>query len=86
MGIRVHILFGPLLKGFIWTISNATLFLAINVLTQSVTFPISNCVPSVITLLIGVAFKEIRGLKNLILLAVICVMTILGSVLCGLSK
>jgi len=69
-----------------WTVSNWSFFLATNIMTQSITFPITNCVPSLITLVISIILKEIRGFKNLALTLVIGILTIIGSILCGLSK
>lgn len=74
------------LTGVLWTISNTAFFMATNTMSQSITFPITNCCPSVVTLFIALLFKEINGTKNFIWLFIILCMTIAGSVLCGISK
>ena len=76
-----------LVSGIMWGISNSSFFLANNALTQSTTFPIVSSGPSAVSALWGILlYKEIKGVKNLLILAVGFAFVLGGSILCGISK
>ena len=55
-------------------------------MSQAITFPISNCGPSTVAFFIALIYKEVKGLRNYLLIFSGIVVAIIGSVFCGLSK
>ncbi|XP_078683619.1 transmembrane protein 144-like isoform X2 [Branchiostoma floridae x Branchiostoma belcheri] len=75
-----------LLSGAMWGIAESAWFVANQRLQESVSFPIITTGPSLIVALWSVLyFREIKGTRNLLILAVAMVVTITGAVLTGLS-
>ncbi|XP_033112663.1 transmembrane protein 144-like [Anneissia japonica] len=73
--------------GVMWGIAQSGWFVANDILSTSVSFPIVTAGPTLIALLWGVFyFHEITGLKNYILLAVITVIIIAGTILTALAR
>ena len=69
-----------------WGIANVCFFFAVNALNQAVSFPISNSGPPIVASLWGIfLYKEIKGKKNFLLLLTGFTISIVGSVLTGLS-
>lgn len=54
-------------------------------LSMSISVPISNCGPSCVAFLVGVLYKEIKGIKNFLILMLGTLFALVGSILCGLS-
>ncbi|XP_067663549.1 transmembrane protein 144-like [Haliotis asinina] len=76
-----------LVSGLMWGVGTASWFIANKALSDPVSFPIISTVPMGISLLIGVlAFKEIKGRRNIIIVAVAMTFTIAGAVVAGVSK
>ena len=70
-----------------WGIANTAFFVANSALSQSIAFPIVASGPPVIATLYGIfLYKEIKGLRNYIILAFGFSFAIAGSTLCGFSK
>ncbi|KAL3320192.1 hypothetical protein Ciccas_001130 [Cichlidogyrus casuarinus] len=75
------------LSGVFWALATIGWFLANEALSVTITFPIITTIPCVIASAIGVTiFKEIRGRRNYLLLAIAAVFTISGVILTALSK
>ncbi|XP_046369877.2 transmembrane protein 144-like [Haliotis rufescens] len=76
-----------IVSGLMWGVGTASWFIANKSLSDPVSFPIISTVPMGISLLIGiVAFKEIKGCRNISIVAVAMTLTIVGAVVAGLSK
>ncbi|XP_059503303.1 transmembrane protein 144-like [Stegostoma tigrinum] len=74
-------------SGLLWGIANSAWFLANYFLGAVITFPLVTAGPAVISLTWGVFyFKEIKGLKNFIILGVVLAVAVTGTILIGLSK
>eukprot|EP00062_Callorhinchus_milii_P012011 gi/632958732/ref/XP_007895207.1/ PREDICTED: transmembrane protein 144 [Callorhinchus milii] len=74
-------------SGLLWGIANSAWFLANYYLSAVITFPLVTAGPAVISLTWGVFyFKEIKGARNFIILAVVLLVAITGTILIGLSK
>ncbi|XP_045202940.1 transmembrane protein 144-like isoform X2 [Mercenaria mercenaria] len=74
-------------SGLLWTGGTTCWFVANKVLSESVAFPIVTTGPAVVANLLGVlAFKEIKGFKNLLILVIGMGITITGALLAGFSK
>ena len=70
-----------------WGCGNSLFFLANNALTQAVTFPIASSGPCAISALWGIfLYKEIKGMRNFLILGLGYLFTVAGSILCGVSK
>ena len=69
-------------KGILWSIANFCYFLATNGLSQAITFPITNCGPSTVAFFIALIYKEVKGLRNYLLIFSGIVVAIIGSVFC----
>lgn len=75
------------ISGLLWTGGTTCWFVANKVLSESVAFPIVTTGPTVVANLLGViAFKEIKGFKNLLILVIGMGVTITGALLAGFSK
>ena len=69
-----------------WAIANIFYFLSLNAISQTVSFPISNSGPPIFSNIWGIfLYREIRGLKNFIILLGGFAFAITGSILCGVS-
>lgn len=76
-----------LLSGVMWAVATACFFVANEVLSEPVSFPIINTGPALIASGWGVLlFKEITGKKNLLILSFAFCLTISTGVLAGFSK
>ncbi|XP_067661380.1 transmembrane protein 144-like isoform X1 [Haliotis asinina] len=76
-----------LVSGLMWGVAGAGWFISNMALSDPVSFPIISTVPMGISLLIGVlAFKEIKGRRNIIIVVVAMTFTIAGAVVAGVSK
>ncbi|XP_071087417.1 transmembrane protein 144-like [Haliotis cracherodii] len=76
-----------IVSGLMWGVGTASWFIANKALSDPVSFPIISTVPMGISLLIGiVAFKEIKGCRNISIVAFAMTLTIAGAVVAGLSK
>ncbi|KAM4708192.1 transmembrane protein 144 isoform 2-T4 [Discoglossus pictus] len=74
-------------SGVLWAIANCCWFLANNYLSAVVSFPIITAGPGLVAALWGVVvFKEIKGKRNYLLLALAFVIIVSGSILTALSK
>ena len=70
-----------------WGIANAAWVVANTALSQAISFPIVSAGPCVIASLYGVIlYKEVQGSRNLLLLVGGFTFTIVGGILCGISK
>ncbi|KAM4809612.1 transmembrane protein 144 [Rhinophrynus dorsalis] len=75
------------ISGFLWAIANCCWFLANNYLSAVVSFPIITAGPGLIAALWGVlVFKEIKGLRNYLLLILAFCIILSGSLLTAFSK
>ncbi|XP_077135521.1 transmembrane protein 144 isoform X1 [Ranitomeya variabilis] len=75
------------ISGILWAIATCSWFLANNYLSAVVSFPIITAGPGLIAALWGVlAFKEIRGMKNYLLLILAFCIVLSGSLLTAFSK
>ncbi|XP_069833960.1 transmembrane protein 144 [Dendropsophus ebraccatus] len=75
------------ISGILWAIANCCWFLANNYLSAVVSFPIITAGPGLIAALWGVlVFKEIRGLRNYLLLILAFCIVLSGSLLTAFSK
>ncbi|VDD80037.1 unnamed protein product [Mesocestoides corti] len=75
------------LSGMLCIVGQAFWLVANEALQASITFPIAATLPGAIATLIGTIFyREVRGLRNYLKLAVALCFTLAGSVLTGLSK
>ena len=85
--IKVDIVLPGLLSGLMWGVATGCFFLANSTLSQAITFPIIATVPGMIAAFWGILmFKEIKGLRNFLILAVASSMTITGAIVTALSK
>jgi len=72
--------------GIMWAIAQTAFFVANEALMEAVSFPIITRFPGLITAALGVlVYKEIRGKRNLQILALAILITIIGGVLSALS-
>ncbi|KAM4051722.1 transmembrane protein 144 [Anomaloglossus baeobatrachus] len=75
------------LSGILWAIATCCWFLANNYLSAVVSFPIITAGPGLIAALWGVVvFKEIKGMKNYLLLILAFCIVLSGSLLTAFSK
>jgi len=75
------------ISGIMWGIAEVAWFVANRYLTPAISFPIVTSGPALIASLWGVVvFKEVRGTKNFMIMAVAYSLTITASVLAGFSK
>ncbi|XP_075468648.1 transmembrane protein 144 [Ascaphus truei] len=75
------------ISGFLWAIANCCWFLANNYLSAVVSFPIITAGPGLIAAMWGVfVFKEIKGLRNYLLLGLAFCIILPGSLLTAFSK
>nr|CAD2137480.1 unnamed protein product [Meloidogyne enterolobii] len=80
------LVFPSLLAGVLWAVAMLAWFLANDILSQAITFPINATLPGLIASLWSVFyFKEIEMEDLKLLLSAVCV-TIFGVTLVGLSK
>nr|XP_026696612.1 transmembrane protein 144 isoform X1 [Ciona intestinalis]XP_026696613.1 transmembrane protein 144 isoform X2 [Ciona intestinalis] len=76
-----------LISGGMWAIADIGWFAANQYLSEAVSFPIITTGPGIIASLWGIfVFKEVRGVRNFIIMAVAYCFTITGAVLAGFSK
>jgi uncharacterized membrane protein len=76
-----------ILGGLMWGIANVSFFQAANQLSQAITYPIGASGPTVVSNLVAILiFKEIRGLRNLLILGTGFVFTLSGIILVAMSK
>lgn len=76
-----------MLAGALCAIAFACNLIANEALSPAITFPISGTLPGALAALLGALFyREVRGTRNYITLAVALSLTAIGSVLTGLSK
>ncbi len=69
-----------------WGLANISYFLSNNVLSQAITFPISNSGPPIVANLWGIfLYKEVTGKKNFTFLLIGFTFAITGAIFCGLS-
>lgn len=80
-----ELIFPSLVTGWLWGIANTAYFIATDVLSQSVTFPIANSGPAVVAFILGLFYREIKGRKNLFILSAGLFIAIAGIICCGLS-
>jgi len=74
-------------SGVMWGIADSSWFVANSALSAAISFPIITTGPGVISALLGVfVFKEIRGVRNYVILLCACSCAIAGTVLVGISK
>jgi hypothetical protein len=74
-------------SGILWGIADICWFIANDALSPPISFPIITSLPAIIGALWGmIAFAEIRGRKNYIILSIAIFFAVSGSVLTGLSK
>lgn len=83
--IYPELVFPSLVTGWLWGIANTAYFIATDILSQSVTFPIANCGPVVVAFVLGLFYREIKGRNNLLLLLLGLLIAIAGVVCCALS-
>eukprot|EP01120_Amphizonella_sp_Union-15-10_P004194 TRINITY_DN14828_c0_g1_i1.p1 TRINITY_DN14828_c0_g1~~TRINITY_DN14828_c0_g1_i1.p1 ORF type:complete len:341 (-),score=29.99 TRINITY_DN14828_c0_g1_i1:33-1055(-) len=77
-----QLVFPGFVAGVLWAIGEGCFFLASNVLSFVVTFPIVSMGPGLVGIFWGVfVFREIRGLKNYMILVVVLFITA-GAVVC----
>ncbi|XP_046569095.1 transmembrane protein 144-like [Haliotis rubra] len=85
--VFLRVMVPGLVAGLMWGVGTASWFISNMVLSDPVSFPIVSTFPMGISLLIGVlAFKEIKGRRNIIIVVVAMTFTIAGSVVAGVSK
>uniref|UniRef100_A0A915BFZ6 Transmembrane protein 144 n=1 Tax=Parascaris univalens TaxID=6257 RepID=A0A915BFZ6_PARUN len=76
-----------LCAGCIWIVAQTSFFIANENLSQTVSFPIITMLPGCIASVWSIfVFREIRGTRNLRLLAIAIVITLCGALMVGLSK
>ena len=69
-----------------WSLANVCFYLSVNALSQAISYPISNSGPPIVASLWGVLlYKEIKGVRNLLILLAGFAVSITGAVLTGLS-
>ncbi|KAE8630063.1 hypothetical protein XENTR_v10000678 [Xenopus tropicalis] len=74
-------------SGILWAIATCCWFLANNYLSAVVSFPIITAGPGIIAAMWGVlVFKEIKGMRNYLLLVFAFCIVLSGSLLTGFSK
>ncbi|KAI1729269.1 transmembrane family of transporters domain-containing protein [Ditylenchus destructor] len=85
--VNGKIILPSFLAGLLWAIAQLAWFLANDLLSQAITFPINAMMPGVCAALWSVFyFKEIKGAKNLRLLVAAVLITVTGAALVGISK
>ena len=81
-----NILLPGIASGWMWACANICYFLATGILSQAISFPISQCMPPVVSTLWSIfVYKEIKGKINFILLGAGFVVAITASTLIGFS-
>ncbi|XP_062513953.1 transmembrane protein 144-like isoform X2 [Corticium candelabrum] len=76
-----------MVSGVLWAVADTSWFVANANLTQTVSFPIVATAPGVVSALWGVIlFREVKGLRNLLVLTLACCITVSGVILTALSK
>ncbi|MGH0166868.1 UNVERIFIED_CONTAM: hypothetical protein FKN15_013159 [Acipenser sinensis] len=74
-------------SGLLWAIANCCWFLANNYLSAVVSFPIITAGPGLIAAIWGVlVFKEVKGLRNYLVLIVAFCIVVTGALLTAFSK
>lgn len=71
--------------GWLWGIANTAYFIATDILTQSITFPLANSGPAVVAFILALLYREIKGRNNLLVLAFGLAVAIAGIICTGLS-
>lgn len=75
-----------IVSGIMWGIGDCGWFVANDALSEPVSFPIVTAGPAIIGALWGIFFKEITGLRNLLVVGVAICVTVAGSILTGFSR
>lgn len=84
--IYPQIILPGLISGWMWGVANVCYFLATNALNQAISFPISNCGPPIVASFWGIVlYKEIKGIRNLLILGTGFSVAIAASLLIGFS-
>lgn len=83
--IYPELVFPSLVTGWLWGIANTAYFISSDILSQTITFPITNTGPAVVAFILSLFYREIKGCKNLSTLAFGLFVAISGIICCGLS-
>ncbi|PIO72609.1 hypothetical protein TELCIR_05450 [Teladorsagia circumcincta] len=82
-----YIVLPSLIAGILWAIATTSFFVANQYLSQAISFPIITMLPGCVVSAWSILyFHEIKGSRNLKILAVAMVVTLIGAVMVGLSK
>ncbi|KAK6012582.1 hypothetical protein OSTOST_22247 [Ostertagia ostertagi] len=82
-----YIVLPSLIAGVLWAIATTSFFVANQYLSQAISFPIITMLPGCVVSAWSILyFHEIKGSRNLKILAVAMVVTLIGAVMVGLSK
>uniref|UniRef100_A0A1I8I332 Transmembrane protein 144 n=1 Tax=Macrostomum lignano TaxID=282301 RepID=A0A1I8I332_9PLAT len=82
-----RIILPAIVSGMMWGVAGASWFLANQVLSESISYPIISSAPAIVAALWSVCvFREIRGARNLVILCIAICMCTAGSIMNGLSK
>ncbi|XP_076468462.1 transmembrane protein 144-like isoform X1 [Babylonia areolata] len=83
-----EVILPALVGGVMWAIATGCWFVANKALSEPVAFPIVSTIPGAIASLFwGVfVFKEIKGIRNILILLVAVTITAAGAILAGISK
>lgn len=74
-------------SGLMWGVANCCYLLATTSLSQSVCYPIQASGPPMVGSLHGIfIFREIRGKRNIVILCIGFAFTLVGGILCGVSR
>jgi glucose uptake protein GlcU len=69
-----------------WSFGDCFYFLSIGALSQTISFPIASCGPQFFSTIWGIfLFKEIKGCRNFVFLGSGFAVTIVASILIGIS-
>nr|CAB3267042.1 transmembrane protein 144-like [Phallusia mammillata] len=76
-----------IVSGAMWAIADIGWFVANNYLSEAVSFPIVTTGPGIVASLWGViVFREVKGLRNFLIMGFAYTFTITGAILAGFSK
>jgi glucose uptake protein GlcU len=73
------------LLGWLWGIANTAYFIATDILTQAISFPIANSGPAVVAFILALLYREIKGRNNLLVMTLGLAVAIAGIICTSLS-
>ncbi|CAJ0590371.1 unnamed protein product [Cylicocyclus nassatus] len=85
--VHTEIVLPSFLSGLSWAIAQSSFFIAVQHLSQAISFPIVTALPSCIASVWGIVyFKEIKGRRSITVFGIAFAVSVIGAIMVGLSK